>query len=380
MTPRPSLQTQAKPWAGNAIIAASTSANAYSHETSLRAAAAAVGTRHQLTFDAAARCQGAEVLRAGRLGQPRRKITLPTETATPRFTANVAEARRLREALPLAEAGAALVRAGLLEEQALEGWVAPTERLATSLASLLGLQDGLEELHRAIPDFSPDRESHRRVTKEKIKLQHPVADAEASADFRAAFEFLICEHVAPHVAASCSSASDLLRSTADGQETLWYACVPTVRVQTPSDEQATIRPHVDGMYDLPDGSINFWVPLTALNSTSTLWVESVPGLEDFHPLCGATRFDGRRCLHFTLPNHSGRTRVSLDFRCIPGALHEPDGRLARAGYFSSVVRDMSGTGRFVPGCRGQTSMLHGLPHTRRPPGWKQPVRKPKFKS
>ena len=380
MTPRPSLQTQAKPWAGNAIIAASTSSNAYSHETSLRAAAAAAGTRHQLTFDAPGRCQGAEFLgiQVGSLGQPSTKSALPAETATPRFTANVAEARRLREALPLAEAGAALVRAGLLEEQALEGWDAPTERLATSLACLLGLEGGLEELHGAIPGFSPDRDSHSRVTKEKIRLQHPVTDAEASSVFHAAFESLICEHVAPHVAAACSDASDLLRSTVDGQETLWYACVPTIRVQTPSEEQATIRPHVDGMYDLPDGSINFWVPLTALNSTSTLWVESVPGLEDFHPLTGATRFDGRRCLHFTLPNHSSRTRVSLDFRCIPGALHEPDGRLARAGYFSSVVRDTSG--RFVPGHRGQVTMLHGLPHTKRPPGWKQPIRKPKAKS
>ena len=371
------MRTQANSWAGNAIIAASISADAYSCETSLRSAAAAAGRRHQLTFDAAGRCQGAEVLRRGHLEQPRTKSALPAETATPRFAANLAEARRLREALPLAEAGAALARAGLLEEHELQGWDAPTERLATSLACLLGLEAGLEELHGAIPNFSPDRDAHSRVTKAKIRLQHPVTDAEASADFRSSFESFICAQVAPHVAAACSSTSDLLRSTADGQETLWYACVPTIRVQTPSDEQATIRPHVDGMYDLPDGSINFWMPLTKLKSSSTLWVESVPGLEDFHPLAGATRFDGRRCLHFTLPNHSGRTRVSLDFRCIPGALHEPDGRLARAGYFSSVVRDPHGTGRFVPGCRGHTSMLHGLPHTRRPPGWKQPARKPK---
>jgi hypothetical protein len=305
-----------------------------------------------------------------------RSSALPAETATPRFTANVAEARRLREALPLGEAGAALLRAGLLEEQVLEGWVAPTERLATSLACLLGLEGGLEALHCAIPDFSPDRDAHSRVTKAKIRLQHPVTDAKASSEFHAAFESLICEHVAPHVAAACSDAP-ALRSAAGGRQTLWYACVPTIRVQTPSEEQATIRPHVDGMYDLPDGSINFWLPLTTLDSTSTLWVESVPGREDFHPLTGATRFDGRRCLHFTLPNHSSRTRVSLDFRCVPGALHTPEGRLARAGYFSSVVRDASG--RFVPGHRGQATMLHGLPHTKRPPGWKQPARKPKSK-
>ena len=220
-------------------------------------------------------------------------------------------------------------------------------------------------------------------------------DEEASAAFFAAYESLICDHVAPQVASACDAFTagaftpaeegdvqisptsrlgaperpNLLR-TSDGQETLWYACVPTLRVQTPSEEHATIRPHVDGMYDLPDGSLNFWLPLTTLERSSTLWVESRPGLEDFHPLTAATRFDGRRCLHFTLPNHSPHTRVSLDFRCIPGGLHNPDGRLAQAGYFSSVVRDASGAGRFVPAYRGQTSMLHGLPHTRTPAGWK----------
>ena len=193
-----------------------------------------------------------------------------------------------------------------------------------------------------------------------------------------------------------------LLQTSEGEETLWYACVPTLRVQTPSEEHATIRPHVDGapsrhhgthpygahphgappltplvtvtgMYALPEGSLNFWVPLTDLDRSSTLWVESRPGQEDWHPLKGATRFDGRRCLHFTLPNHSPHTRVSIDFRCIPGALYDPSGRLAQAGYFSSVVRTTSASGEqgpFVPACRGQTSMLHGLPHTSTPPGWK----------
>jgi hypothetical protein len=386
----------ANPWAGNAIIAASpSSSSVYSCERRLRAAAAAAGKRHNLIFDAARRCEGAEHLRAheGALRTDERgqtKAPLPTQTAwarvaasevapvataemsTPRFTANVAEARRLREALPMAEAGAALANAGLLEEQAMKGWGAATIRLASSLTLAIGLEGPLETLHDELPAFSADRESHKRVTKAKIEMQSPLVDVDASADFYAAYEALICEHVAPHVAAASSASSrrNLLRTT-DDEETLWYACVPTIRVQTPSEEHATIRPHVDGMYDLPDGSINFWLPLTELESTCTLWTESVPGLEDFHPLTAATRFDGRRCLHFTLPNHSARTRVSLDFRCIPGALHEPNGRLAQAGYFSAVVRDTSasGTGRFVPGYRGQTSMLHGLPHKRTPPGW-----------
>ena len=453
----------AQPWAGNAIIAASPSAATYSAASShdvnvnrrllwphsepgrpwkgLLAAAAAAGTRHQLIFDLPSRCGGAEDLKD--LKQDLREtrtatgVATPTaaetaEMATPRFIANVAEARRLRESLPLGEAGAAVAQVGLLEEELIDGWGAATEELTASLARTLGLRGPLEMLHGELPAFSPDRESHKRITKAslfasfplapfllrlyqlpssrrgrgkltcsfaclllaspnrqaKIELQSPLTDTEIAATFHAAYESLICAHVAPHVASACAAAFtegsadqpmghpgqpvNLLR-TSEGEETLWYACVPTLRVQTPSEEHATIRPHVDGMYALPDGSLNFWVPLTDLDRSSTLWVESRPGLEDFHPLTGATRFDGRRCLHFTLPNHSPRTRVSLDFRCIPGALYEPNGRLAKAGYFSSVVRTTSASGeqgKFVPACRGQISMLHGLPHTGTPPGWK----------
>ena len=299
------------------------------------------------------------------------------EFATPRFVANVAEARRLRESLPRGEAGAALARVGLLDEHALDGWDTPTAHLAAKLVEVLGLGGPLERLHEALDDFSPDRASHKRVTAAKIDLQHPIADAAAAKPFHDAYESLICSHVAPHVAAACAahaSAPALMRSAA-GDDKLWYACVPTLRVQTPSKEHATIRPHIDGMYDLPDGSINFWLPLTRLDASSTLWVESAPGKEDFHPLTSASRFDGRRCLHFSVPNQSECTRVSLDFRCIPGALFEPSGRLARAGYFSAVARDPRGSGAFepcmAPGSRGTTSMLHGLPHTRTPPGWKQ---------
>ena len=139
-------------------------------------------------------------------------------------------------------------------------------------------------------------------------------------------------------------------------------------MQTPSEEVATIRPHIDGMYGLPAGSLNFWVPLTAApDPSAALWVESAAGREDFHPLTRATRFDGRRCLHFSLPNRSERTRVSLDFRCVPGGLFDAGGRLARAGYFSAARRqEEGGSARFAPAHRGRVSILHGLPHRGRP--------------
>ena len=51
-----------------------------------------------------------------------------------------------------------------------------------------------------------------------------------------------------------------------------------------------------------------------------LWAESEPGVGDWYPFYplgpgGCWRFPGTNCRHFTKPNVSGKTRVSLDFRC-----------------------------------------------------------------
>lgn len=213
----------AQPWAGNAIIAASPSAAIYSATSShgyanvdrrllwpdsepgrpwkgLLVSAAAAGTRHQMIFDLPSRCAGAEDLRREdlrredlRRGDLRREDLLETEKptavavpavataatslaaatptaaeasemATPRFIANVAEAKRLRELLPLGEAGAAVAKAGLLEEEMMHGWGAATEELTASLGRTLGLLGPLEMLHSELPNFSPDRKSHKRVT------------------------------------------------------------------------------------------------------------------------------------------------------------------------------------------------------------------------
>ena len=38
-------------------------------------------------------------------------------------------------------------------------------------------------------------------------------------------------------------------------------------------------PHTDSMYFHQRGQINFWVPLTKVYDSNTLWVESSPGLQ-----------------------------------------------------------------------------------------------------
>ena len=39
---------------------------------------------------------------------------------------------------------------------------------------------------------------------------------------------------------------------------------------------------------------------------------------------GRSRFNGNELFHFTRPNDSSRTRVSLDFRVVPGPLYDDD--------------------------------------------------------
>jgi len=77
------------------------------------------------------------------------------------------------------------------------------------------------------------------------------------------------------------------------------------------------------------------VPITPVFGTNTLWVESRPGRHDYHALelglGECVRFYGNQCMHFTVPNDTPHTRVSLDLRVVPGPCFEddpPEGRSA----------------------------------------------------
>eukprot|EP00939_MAST-03C_sp_MAST-3C-sp1_P003112 g3112.t1 len=80
------------------------------------------------------------------------------------------------------------------------------------------------------------------------------------------------------------------------------------------------RFHCDAQYGHQDGEVNFWMPLTRIDESSTLWAESEPAKADWYPFAPMVpgeiwQFPGSNCRHFTRPNVSGTTRVSLDFRC-----------------------------------------------------------------
>ena len=64
------------------------------------------------------------------------------------------------------------------------------------------------------------------------------------------------------------------------------------------------------------------------------------------------------------PNTSNRTRVSLDFRVVPGDVFDASARLSRMGYYSraEVVDGDGDEWRKVES--GVVTKLHGLPHER----------------
>ena len=174
----------------------------------------------------------------------------------------------------------------------------------------------LSRLHRDIPGFTVRAENgaHAEMKHQKQQMLAALADERRAAPFLAAYDALIRDVVAPNI----------------GADSLHYSAFPTVRVQQPS-AYAGIRPHCDAMYDLPTCSVRH----------------------------------GRSCLHFTQPNLSTRTRVSLDFRAVPSRLVDPASRLARAGYWSVAARD-DASGVYDKARAGRVSLYHGFPFTAKP--------------
>lgn len=98
-----------------------------------------------------------------------------------------------------------------------------------------------------------------------------------------------------------------------------YQKFPSFRVHLP-DDQAIHRWHYDSDDDHrhPDWEINFQIAITRMFGNNAMWLESVPGIKDYHPVemeggefC---IFNGNKCFHGNKPNDTGQTRVSFDFR------------------------------------------------------------------
>lgn len=142
-----------------------------------------------------------------------------------------------------------------------------------------------------------------------------------------------------------------------------------MRVHRPGE--FSIGPHCDAQYQLPDGNLNFYLPLTRIWDTNSIYLESEPSAEDFRPLAldygDLVSFYGAYCTHFTARNATDHTRVSLDFRLVPGncyatspAEQAVDFRVG--GYYSECER-AGPAAPFRVTRRGYPYWRHGFPHT-----------------
>ena len=210
---------------------------------------------------------------------------------------------------------------------------------ALGLASLDGIDDAEPEWHI---DGSGNRVNRLQVrwNADRDRRGRHVPD-DAYAAFDAAYRRFVCEVVAPGL----------------GGGRVLFQRAPTLRVMSPArpggpPPAVMSRLHCDMDYHHQPSELNFWLPLTPVFGGNSLWVESAPGRGDFAPLemrpGQCCRFYGNRCRHQTLPNDTGRTRVSLDFRALSDASggHDPGFRRGVRRGAKALFQDRFDVGGF----------------------------------
>jgi hypothetical protein len=134
-------------------------------------------------------------------------------------------------------------------------------------------------------------------------------------EFVDTYELFIRERIAP------------IMGSKDG---LIYQTWPTLRVHLPGNV-AVGGWHRDRDYNHPPGEINFVVAITPMFESNAIVAERNPGALDFCHFTMApgqlAMFDGNQCIHGNLPNTTGKTRVSFDFRVLPTECYNPDHQL-----------------------------------------------------
>ncbi len=111
--------------------------------------------------------------------------------------------------------------------------------------------------------------------------------------------------------------TDFAAPIVGAKESIIYQKWPTFRVHLPNNV-AVGGWHRDYDYNHPEHEINFIVALTPMFESNTTIAEGTPGKMDFRQFTldpgQAVMFNGNKCLHGNLPNKTGKTRVSFDFR------------------------------------------------------------------
>lgn len=182
----------------------------------------------------------------------------------------------------------------------------------------------LEKLHEVErpEDFEPCQPLHLGMTlagllppasrlKKKNHCRSQWRSSETRIDFLELYRRFLKEEILPKLAEAVGYTGDFCAAVQSE---------PVIRVVMPG-HRAT-KAHRDQHYGHIPEEINFWLPITSVAGSNSLFVESFPGREDFQAFEGENgvifRWWGNLCEHYAEPNCSGNTRVSLDFRIVPG--------------------------------------------------------------
>jgi hypothetical protein len=183
------------------------------------------------------------------------------------------------------------------------------------LASVLGLED-LTQAHLV----------------DETDLLLPLLRREQRVRFQAVYDSFVLSVCLPMLHSMALSAQIFqYHHHNDGEDnhnhervTYRYQAFPTIHVSRPEQRSAPQLP----CHEVPTcdtilghglGCLTFHVPLTPCGAANSLYTETRPGREDWHPLDTKAiglgyLHDGARCLSFYLPNTSHQCAVSLTFR------------------------------------------------------------------
>lgn len=118
----------------------------------------------------------------------------------------------------------------------------------------------------------------------------------------------------------CKFIIDIYKNFFPDEKYMIYQSFPSIRIQYM--ESVVIPPHKDSdhLSNHPLGEKNFIIPITKMENTNSIYIESRPDKKDFQSITlnagELFYFNGNMCTHYNEKNLENKLRISLDFRII----------------------------------------------------------------
>lgn len=118
----------------------------------------------------------------------------------------------------------------------------------------------------------------------------------------------------------CKLIKDIYDYFFEKEKMIIYQSYPSIRFQFENSEAIPEHYDADEKASHPIGEKNFLLPLTKMQDTNTIHIESSPGKKDFKNINmdfgDILYFNGNLCTHRNESNKEGWVRISFDFRII----------------------------------------------------------------